>query len=907
MSWITGVRARLEQVLKRGAAEERMDEEIRFHIEMETEKNLRAGMSPEEARRRAVLAFGGVEAHREELREGRRVPLLEELWRDLRYAARSLRKSPGFTAAAVLTLGLGVGANAAVFSLVSASLLRPLPFPDAERLVVLQQTHFAPGREPRPFRWWSYPQFEALRSRLSTTSHLAAYWASDVNLSGGGAEPVQVWMEMVSAPYFPGLAVRPALGRAFLPQEDSVPGAHPAAVLSHEMWERRFGADPQIIGRELLLNGVSLTVVGVMPEGFRGLTGEAEVWVPQAMGPLVHSPDLLVEDQYFLGIVGRLRPGVSLEQARAEMASVGASAAAEVRAAGGAEEWEGAWGAGLERLEDARRDPVTARAQLVLAGAALFVLLIAVVNLSGLLLARSTARARETVVRAALGATRLRLVRHGLSEGGLLGLLGAALGMVLVVWSVDLLVAFAPEHLGGARPRLSVAGLASFAEPRVDWRVIAFAAGVALGAGMLGGLIPALRATRGDLTRSLKTGARGSSVGVGTLRRPSLLSAAAILQVACALVLLVGAALLLQGFQRLSSREPGFDPDPVVTFRISPPGGEYSGDAAAALLERILGRVEAVPGVRSATVGYAPFGGSASTSLRIVGRSVSDELPWVGRHYAGPNHFRTMGIPLLRGRALSSEDRAGRPRVAVINETAARRFWPGEDPIGKRVLLGAAESPDSATEIVGVVGDVLYAPPGGEVRPDFYTSYLQFARASTMVMVRAEGDPRAVVPALRRAVADVDPNLPIHGVRTMRERAAEALAAERFATLALGAFAGLGLLLAALGVYGVMAYSVAQRRREIGIRLALGSTPREVQRFIIGQGLTLAAAGLVIGAAATLMLTRALPALIAGIGSADPAVFATVVPLLFLVALLACYLPARAATRVDPVESIAAD
>ncbi|HEV2150382.1 MAG TPA: FtsX-like permease family protein, partial [Longimicrobiaceae bacterium] len=432
---------------------------------------------------------------------------------------------------------------------------------------------------------------------------------------------------------------------------------------------------------------------------------------------------------------------------------------------------------------------------------------------------------------------------------------------------------------------------------------------VALAAGLLAGLVPALRSTGGDLTRSLRTGARGSSVGVGSLRRPTVLSVAATLQVTCALVLLVGAGLLLQGLHRLNSVDPGFEPSGLVAFRISPHRARYDGDAAARLHERVLRQVEAVPGVRSATVGCAPYAGCGSTDLHVVGRPDPGEPRRVGWHYVGPDHFRTLGVPLLRGRALTAEDRAGRPRVAVIDETAARRFWPGEDPIGKRVWFGYAgfESPDSPTEIVGVVGDVLYAPPGGESRPALYTSYLQHTISSTTVIVRAAGDPSALVPALRRAVKEVDPDLAIHDVRTMREQAAEALAPERFATAALTLFAGLGLLLASLGVYGVMAYSVAQRRREIGIRLALGSTPGRVQRFVLGQGLALAAAGLVLGTAASLALARALPALIAGIGTADPRVYAAVVPLLLLVALAACYLPARAATRVNPVETIAAD
>ena len=906
-SWITGLRVQLRQLLHRSAAEERMQEEIRFHIEMQAEKNLREGMSPEEARRRAVLAFGGVEGHKQELREGRQVPLLEDLWRDIRYAARSLRKSPGFTAAAVLTLALGVGANTAVFGLVSATLLRPLPFPESSRLITLYQNNAETGRDGRPIPW-SYPEFTALRSTLTTFSHLAAYYADDVNLSGTGAEPVRVGMEMVSASYFAALAVQPTLGRAFLLREDSVPGTHPVAILGHDLWQREFGTDPHILDRQILLNGTTLTVVGVLPEGFRGLTGDGEVWIPHAMAPTVYFPEHLTTSEHFFGLVGRLRPGVAIAQARAEVESVGTSAAAEVRQRSGTE--EGRWSAALLPLDEARRDPATVRAQLVLAGAVFFVLLIAAVNLSGLLLARSIGRAREMAVRTALGAGRRRLVRQALVESAVIGVLGGALGALIATWSTRVLSVIAPAHLGSARQRF--ARLDSFSAPEADWRVVVFAGALALAAGLLAGLLPALRSTRGDLTQGLKTGVRGSTVGVGSLRRPTLLSAVAVAQIAFALVLLVGAGLLLKEFHRLRSLDPGVRVAGVLTFRLSPPEAVYSGPAAGALLQRVLERVEAVPGIASASVGRCvPFGGRCSTTpLYVAGRPTADEPPIVGRHYVGSEHFRTLGIPLLRGRGLTAEDRAGRARVAVINQTAARRFWPGEDPIGKQVWFGSGggfASPDSLTTVVGVVGDVRYSAPGEPVEPDFYTSYLQFTWPGTTVMVRSAGDPLTLVPALRRAVAAVDANLPIHDVRMLRERSAEALAGQRFATVALGAFAGLGLLLAALGVYGVMAYSVAQRRREIGIRIAVGATGRQILRTVIGQGMALAGAGIAAGGVLALALSRTLSALISGIGPPDPLVFVATASVLLLVALLTCYLPARAAARTDPVHTLAAD
>jgi putative ABC transport system permease protein len=883
-----------------------MDQEIRFHIDMETEKNIQAGMGLEEAHRRAVLAFGGVEKHREQMREERRVPLLEELWRDIRYAGRSLRKTPAFATAAVLTLALGVGTNAAVFGLVSATLFRPLPFPDSERLVALYQ-HDGADRESRPLPW-SYPEFSSVRSAVTTLTHASAYYSADVNLSGTDGDPIRIGMEIVSAAYFPALEIQPVLGRSFLPEEDSVPGTHPVAILHHGLWAREFGAAPEVIGDRILLNGVALTIIGVMPEGFQGLTGEGEVWISHAMAPQIYFPEHLTTGEHFLSVVARLRPGLPLEEARAEVSSVGAGASATARQQIGADE-EGRWEAVLLPLEEARRDPATVRAQLVLAGAVFFVLLIAVVNLTGLLLARAVGREREMGVRAALGAGRRRLLRQLLVEGGVIGVAGGMLGVLIALGSIRILALLTPERLGGGGARF--ARLDPFSAPEADWRIMLFASVLALGAGLLSGLIPALRATRRDLTAALKTGARGSTAGVGSLRRPTLLSWIAVAQVASALVLLVGAGMLLQGFHRLRSLDHGLDAAGVVTFRLTPPESAYGGPAAAGLLQRVLERVESVPGIASATVGRClPGTDCSTTSLYLSGHPIPESPPIVRRHYVGPDHFRTLGIPLLRGRGITPEDRPGQPRVAVINETAARRFWPGEDPIGKRVWFasgGGFASPDSLTEIAGVVADVRYGHPGEEVGPDFYTSYLQFVLPTTLVMVRTAGEPMALVSALRRAVEAVDPNIPIHDVRTVEEVGAAALAEERFATVALGAFAGMGLLLAGLGVYGVMAYSVAQRRREIGIRLAMGATPREILRFVVHQGVVLATGGLILGAVASLGFAPALNALIPGLGAPDPGVFAAVAACLLLVAALTCYLPARSAARVDPVEVLTAD
>jgi putative ABC transport system permease protein len=884
-----------------------MEAEFQHHLDLRTADLMAEGHSASEAARRARLEFGAPERYREEGRAARGLRRFDELRMDLLYAGRGVRRSPGFALAAVLLLALGVGANAAVFSLISAHLLRPLPFPESDRLVLVNQTYAPAAGESRPMPW-SYPEYNAIRGAAPGIEGLAAYTPASVNVSLGD-ETFRASAELVSALYLATLGVRPARGRDFVAGED-LPGAGPVAMLSHDLWQRHLGEAADAPGRNIVVNGLSFTVVGIAPRGFRGLTGDADIWVLHAMAPDVYFDGYLTSDQRFLNVVGRLRQGVTHEQAGAELGTVGLSAAAAARAAMPGSEWSGEWGVAALPLDAARQDPATLRAQLLLSGAVLFVLLMAVVNVFALLLARSTVRARETAVRGALGADRWRIVRHGAVEGGLLGVLGGALGLLLAVWSVRILATLAPERMDAAQRPMG--NLSSFAVPGVDWRVVVFSVVLSIGAGVAAGVLPVIRATRGDFVRDLKSGARGASLGVGSVRRPTVLSAAAVMQVACALVLLVGAGALMQSFQRSLSVDPGFDAAGVVTFRIDPPDRVYGGAAAAPLLERLLSRVEAVPGVQSATVSLcAPYSQCSTTSLFIESRDADQSAGSVGRHYVGPDHFSTLGIALLRGRALTDSDREGRPRVAVINEAAAQRYWPDQDPIGQRVWFssgGGFASQDTPTEIVGVVADVLYDRPGTAVRPDFYTSYHQFTWSHTTVMVKASaGDALALVPALRQAVLDVDPHLPIHDVRSLPDRSAEVLAGERFAARALAVSGALGLLLAALGVYGIMAYSVAQRRREVGIRLALGSTPQDVLRVLMGQGAGLLAVGLLIGGVLALWMNRALPAFIAGATGANAGTLAAGAGLLAVVGLVACWLPARSAMRVQPGETLSGE
>lgn len=902
------VRSLWSGLRRRPAFERDMGEEFQVHLELRTEDLIRSGLTPADAARRARVEFGGAEGHKEAARAARGLRLFDELRGDLRHAVRSLRRTPVLAGAAALTLALGVGANTAVFSLVNASLWRPLPFADPGQLVELRQTHAPPGAEARVLPWWSYPQVEALQTRLTTLAHVTGYSVGNANLSGAGIAPERVRLEIVSGSYFGLLGVPPLLGRGFLPEEDAGPGTHPVMVLGHALWVQQFGADPALIGRSLAVNGVSLTVGGVAAPGFAGASGEASVWITHAMAPQVALPEYRTSTEYFIGLLGRLRPGLALAEARAELLAVGAAVTTALRETGGADPWPGTWGVDLVSLPDARRDPAALRSQLVLTGTTMIVLLIAVLNLAGLLTARATARANETAVRAALGAGRLRLIRHAMLEGGVLGVAGGAIGILLTIWGVRLLTTFAPERLGGLRLRASTA-MGHFAEPDVDWRVIGFAALVSLAAGLLAGFLPAVLATR-RMENPLPGSARTSAIGTGSLRRPTVLSTTAVLQTACGLVLLAGAGTLLRELNRLRAVDPGFRAPGLVTFQLSLPDREFGAPTLVPLVERILDRMEAVPGVEAATVGCLPYRRCSWTAVRIEGRPATDPLPTVGRLYVGPDHFRTFGIPILRGRALTADDRTGRPRVAVINATAARRFWPGEDPLGKRVWFGGGggfASPDSLTEIVGVAGDVLNGPPGTEVGADFYTSYLQYTIPATTVTVRAAAPLEVLIPALRRALMTIDPHLPLHTVRTMESWGREALASERFSAAALGVLAGLGLMLASVGVYGIMAYAVARRRREIGIRMALGMSPRAVLRLILAQGAALAAAGLALGTIAALWLSGTLTALMAGADRLEPQVLAAAAAVLVAVVLVACWVPARAAMRVDPVETLAAE
>ncbi|HUQ80637.1 MAG TPA: ABC transporter permease [Gemmatimonadaceae bacterium] len=817
---------------------------------------------------------------------------------DVRLAARSLSRHRTLSGAVIATLALAIGAGAATFAIAEAALITPPPFAEPDRLAVLYTTHTEPSRGTERYRW-SYPRFRLLARSLSTASSIGSYGLASINLAGAtDAEPVQA--EVVGGEYFATLGVGAARGRLFSAEEDLSPAASPVALIGHDLWVRRYGGDASIAGSTVRVNGRDLTVIGVMPAGFSGLTGRAELWVPAVQAPRLTYADYLTTNQDFISVIARLRPGASLEIMRAELATVGANVQ---RAMPSESEVPGdTFGATAVALKDVRVNATTRRALLVLLGAVGLVILLACANVSSLLLTHAASRRREMAIRLSLGAPRHRLVRQLLTEAGVLATLGGAAGLTIAWWITYTVAAPA----GAIAPSNFYGSVGEFVKPRIDPVLLAFTAGVTILTALLCGLAPALTASRAELATALRQGSGATRAGSGGQLTLRGLAVAA--EVALALVLLMGGSLMLATLGRLRGESLGIDPRNVVTFSVRPPEVRYAPTAAPAFIERLLAAIEAVPGVTAATVdGCAPLTAScANSSLYIVGRAEPrpGDAPGIRRHYVGPAHFRTLAIPVLRGRPFEATDRTGRPAVAIINETAARRFWPNENPIGARIWFGGGSlwnSPDSTLEIVGVVGDVPYQE-GDErrARPAVYTSYLQFTYATRTVMLRTAGDPSAALRGVRSAVRDVDPDLALYDLGLLTDQLGGAWAKQRFTSVVLAAFAALALVLAATGVFGVVSSLVSERTREIGIRIALGATPADVGRLVIRQGLRLPVLGLAVGAAMAIPASRVLRGLLYGVSPADPRVLVLVVGVLAAIALVATFIPARRATRVDP-------
>jgi putative ABC transport system permease protein len=797
---------------------------------------------------------------------------------DLRYALRQLIKAPGFTAVAILTLALGIGACTAIFSVVNVVLLRPLNYPKPDRIVIIRETNLPQFPEFSV----SPPNYLDWEKQTKSYEYLAAYTGAGLNLTGEG-EPQRLVGVKATAHYFDAYGVKPVLGRMLLPDEDA-PGKNHVVVLSYPFWQRVFGGTRDVAGRAIQLNGEPYTVVGVAPIGF-GLTSKVDVWTPMAFKPDETAND--ARGGHYISVVGRLRPGVTAAQARAELEVIASQLAKQYP------DSNKGWGIILMPLQDySVRDvrPVL----YTLLGAVGCVLLIACANLANLLLARATARHREISIRAALGASRGRLVRQLLTESVVLSLCGGVAGVILARWGLDALLALAPTSL----PRIS--------EIHLDNGVLIFSLALSIITGLVFGIAPAWLAARADVNEALKQGSRGSTEGGA---RGRLRSALVVLEVTFALMLLGGAGLLARSFMQLAHVDPGFTPDNATLLRLSLPQKKYAmPEQQTAFADALLERVKALPGVQSAGITHSmPLVGDYVLGFNIEGRPAiaPSDLPSTNYYAVTPDYFRAMGIRLIRGRTFTPQDDAKAPRVAVINETMARQQFPNEDPIGKRINI--TNGPDTWRQIVGIVGDIKQYGVDKATSAQAYEPFAQVPFSSLNVVIRTNGSPAALLGALRPAVYAVDKDQPVGTIRPLEEIMAESIASQRFAMTLLTVFSLVALVIAAVGIYGVMAYSVVQRTGEFGIRMALGAQQRDVLRLVLAQGGRLVGLGLIIGLAGTLAASRAMGSMLFNTSAQDPLTLGTITLLLGAVALIACLLPANRATKVNPIEALRAE
>jgi predicted permease len=865
---------RLRNLTRRDQVSHDIDREMRFHIAERVDELVARGMSGPEALRTARRQFGNHCFQHERTRDMDIAIRLESLGKDIRYAVRGLRTNPGFALVAIAALALGIGANTAVFSVVNGVLLRRLPYANPERLVMLFD-HFPQQRMERGPA--SMADFLDWKSRSHSFEALDATGRNRFTLTGDGAAE-QILGLSVTAHFFETLGVRPLTGRTFAEGEDQ-PGRTPTVVLSERLWRRRYSSDPAVLGKAIALNGRPCTVIGIMPASFEFGQREVEAWATLTLDPPRRRGPFFIEG------VARLKPGVSIEKASAEMQGI----------------------ADQVRRENPRdytqlRYPVVSLREVVvgdmrpllwiLTGAVLLVLMISISNVASLMLARATARRREIAIRLSIGAGRGHLVRQLMTESLVLALTGGVFGISLAAWGVTALHRLAPRGI----PRLN--------EIAIDGRVLAFTLVVSIGSAVVFGLAPAMAASGAAFGQALKHGGRGGHVR-GQGRARSLLVVA---QVTFSVLLLIGAGLLIRSFDLLGRVNPGFQapPDRVLTMLLSPQGARYRDrQALASYWDRLLDRVRTLPGVETASIAITmPPDRTAFTDgfeLQAKPAPPGVENPGVPVPFVSQDYFKTLGIPLLRGRWFDSRDSADSPRVAVISENMARKYFPNEDPVGQKLKHGGRALNNAYMDIIGVVADVKYQGLENEAVPVYYEVSSQVPARPMWLLLRTRGEAHTMISAARQAIRDIDSEVPVAQVSTMAEALSESVSVPRFRSLLMAIFAAASLLLAGLGIYGVISYSVTQRTQELGVRMALGASSANVLSLVIRQGSQLASLGIVLGLGGALGLTRVLKKMLFGISATDAATFAVVSLILGTVALLASLIPARRAARVDPV------
>lgn len=881
------LKQRLRALFRKSEVEQELDDELRFHLEKETELNIARGLSAEEARWSALRSFGGVEQVKEQSRDARGVRLLEELWQDLRYSLRVLRRRPGFAFTVIITLSLGIGANTAIFSVVNAVLLRELPFRNPEEVVWVWSTRT--DRDKAPF---TLPDFLDYRDQNQTLDQIAAFTTIGLNLTGTEKSERRLQGLRVSANLFELLGVDAAAGRLFVGDDDD-PARRHVAVLSFESWQKRFGANPRTVGQVLTLNGESYTIVGVLPPRFTLPDREAELAIP--LSPAVDPWRDVRSSTNFLRAVARLKPGVTREQAQTDLTSIVGRQKQQ-------------FGDTYLKKNGVRLVPIyeemvgnVRTALWVLLAAVGMVLLIACSNLAALSLARATARHREMSIRKALGATSGRLVRQLSAENLLLTFAGGGVGFLLALWGVEVLLALSPTRL----PRDTEIG--------IDLRVLAFAAGASLLAAVIFGVLPALQATRAETRRGLLGGStRGAGDAASGNRSRTILVVA---EVSLSFILLIGTGLLIRSFMSTQAVNPGFDATNLLTARVSLPASNYDKRASITLFyDKLTARVKTLPGVEAIGVNsLLPMGsGGRNVYFTPEGTGLTKGDSYLSQYrVTSPEYFSSMKIPLRQGRAFDEHDRAERPAVAIVNETLARKFWPNGNALGARIQVDDNNSGPRPLEIVGVAGDVKHVSLEDKPTFDVYLPLAQIHEDSLNVVtgshywiLRSNLDPKLLEENFRRELRSVDAEVASSNIRTMESYLSDSVAPRRFNLRLLTIFSVAALLLATTGIYGVVSYSVAQRTPELGIRLALGASRKNIFRIILGQGFRLVLVGLALGLVGALVLTRLIRSLMFGVTPNDPLTFIAVSSLLIAITIAAGTLPALRATKLDPLKAL---